>query len=72
MLRAVAGMRQDTKPIPGRCVQCRQPLDLSPANPWRPFCSERCKLLDLGAWFEGRRAIPADDSLPDDTPAQDQ
>ncbi|MDR0498120.1 MAG: DNA gyrase inhibitor YacG [Holophagales bacterium] len=19
-------------------------------NPWRPFCSERCKLIDLGAW----------------------
>jgi len=31
-------------------------------NPWRPFCSERCKLIDLGKWvseeykIEGREA----------------
>ena len=23
---------------------------LAPENPWRPFCSERCKQIDLGAW----------------------
>jgi len=27
-------------------------------NPFRPFCSERCKLIDLGAWAEERYAIP--------------
>lgn len=26
-------------------------------SPWRPFCSERCRLLDLGAWFTEERAI---------------
>lgn len=31
------------------------------ASPWRPFCSERCRLLDLGAWFTGDRAIPGED-----------
>ncbi|MCI0749390.1 MAG: DNA gyrase inhibitor YacG [Nevskiales bacterium] len=31
-------------------------------NPWRPFCSERCKLADLGRWFSGRYTIPADGS----------
>ena len=25
---------------------------------WRPFCSERCKLIDLGAWFSDERSIP--------------
>jgi endogenous inhibitor of DNA gyrase (YacG/DUF329 family) len=27
-------------------------------NPWRPFCSERCKLLDLGAWASEGYRIP--------------
>jgi endogenous inhibitor of DNA gyrase (YacG/DUF329 family) len=29
-------------------------------NLFRPFCSERCKLIDLGAWADGKRAIPSD------------
>ncbi len=27
-------------------------------NPWRPFCSERCKLIDLGAWASEEYRIP--------------
>jgi endogenous inhibitor of DNA gyrase (YacG/DUF329 family) len=30
----------------------------SPENRFRPFCSERCKLLDLGAWANDEYAIP--------------
>jgi len=30
-------------------------------NPHRPFCSERCRLLDLGAWAQERYRIPAED-----------
>ena len=30
----------------------------SSSNPYRPFCSERCKLVDLGGWFEERFRIP--------------
>lgn len=36
-------------------------------NPWRPFCSERCKLIDLGAWateeylIEGRKEETEDE-----------
>lgn len=40
------------------CPQCRQPSVLEPSNRYRPFCSERCKLLDLGEWMSGRYAIP--------------
>ena len=29
-----------------------------PANAWRPFCSERCKLIDLGAWATERYRVP--------------
>ncbi len=26
-------------------------------NPWRPFCSERCRLIDLGKWASGEYRI---------------
>lgn len=45
------------------CPTCRgrSPWD---DNPWRPFCSERCRLLDLGRWLREEYAVPAveDDS----------
>lgn len=41
-----------------RCPQCGASSRLDERNAFRPFCSERCKLLDLGAWFDGRHAIP--------------
>lgn len=31
------------------CPQCKNPSQLVD-NPFKPFCSERCKLIDLGAW----------------------
>ncbi|MDH3529766.1 MAG: DNA gyrase inhibitor YacG [Acidobacteriota bacterium] len=31
-------------------------------NEFRPFCSERCKLLDFGVWAEGGYAVPAESS----------
>jgi endogenous inhibitor of DNA gyrase (YacG/DUF329 family) len=27
-------------------------------NPWRPFCSERCKMIDLGAWASEEYKVP--------------
>ncbi len=32
------------------CPQCGSTVAWIPASRWKPFCSERCKLLDLGAW----------------------
>ena len=49
-----------------RCPQCRKPVQWRPDNPWRPFCSERCKLIDLGDWAAERHAIPGDTDAPDD------
>ena len=50
------------------CVQCRtRPI----AHEWRPFCGERCKLLDLGNWADGRYRVAgeattlADEDDPD-------
>lgn len=54
------------------CPQCRQPAVLDPANRFRPFCSERCKLLDLGEWMTGRYSIAvAQADSGEDTPAPD-
>ena len=33
-----------------RCPTCGGPSVFAPSNAWRPFCSERCKNHDLGAW----------------------
>ena len=46
------------------CVYCRT----GPVAPdWRPFCSERCKLLDLGNWVDGRyRVAGAATTVPDE------
>ncbi len=51
-----------------RCPQCGKPALLSPDNRYRPFCSERCKLIDLGAWASGQYAIPGaeDESDPEE------
>lgn len=40
-----------------RCPQCGAMSEYRVDNPARPFCSARCKLMDLGAWAEGRYAI---------------
>lgn len=41
-----------------RCPQCGTVAEYKIDNPSRPFCSERCKLIDLGAWAEERYSIP--------------
>ncbi|HWY25820.1 MAG TPA: DNA gyrase inhibitor YacG [Nevskia sp.] len=47
-----------TAPRIARCPRCGTSTRLDPQNPWRPFCSERCKLIDLGDWMSGRYALP--------------
>lgn len=48
------------------CPRCGNSTRLDEQNPWRPFCSERCKLIDLGGWLDGRHAIPAAASEDDE------
>lgn len=49
----------DPKPKPriGQCPRCGARTRLDDSNAWRPFCSRRCKLVDLDGWFEGRYFI---------------
>ena len=43
------------------CPRCGQP-SLWEDNPFRPFCSERCKLIDLGAWANEEYKLPTQDA----------
>ena len=40
------------------CPHCGAQVSWTETATWRPFCSERCKMVDLGAWFSEERAIP--------------
>jgi endogenous inhibitor of DNA gyrase (YacG/DUF329 family) len=47
----------------------------TPDNKWRPFCSERCKMIDLGAWATESYRVPAEEhdtehGAQDDTEAK--
>jgi endogenous inhibitor of DNA gyrase (YacG/DUF329 family) len=50
------------------CPTCAKPVHWSEESPWRPFCSERCRLIDLGEWFgEGHRIpIGPEDESPEE------
>jgi hypothetical protein len=47
------------------CPICGADVPWTEASRWRPFCSERCRTIDLGEWAAQRRAIPG--SAPDTT-----
>jgi endogenous inhibitor of DNA gyrase (YacG/DUF329 family) len=47
---------------PRSCPQCQSAVEWE-GNPHRPFCSERCRLVDLEGWLGERYAIPGE---PDD------
>jgi endogenous inhibitor of DNA gyrase (YacG/DUF329 family) len=44
------------------CPTCGKAVAWIAENKWRPFCSERCKLVDLGDWAAERRVIPGNQS----------
>ncbi len=44
------------------CPRCKRETEYSRGNPSRPFCSERCNLIDLGQWVDGAYAIPVADA----------
>ena len=64
--RGARRVRSTTPPAPRPCPVCKAPVEWGPAAPFRPFCSERCKLVDLGAWANESYRIPAVDAPDDD------
>jgi endogenous inhibitor of DNA gyrase (YacG/DUF329 family) len=51
-----------------RCPTCERVVEWNESSPWRPFCSERCKLIDLGAWASEQHAIPGSTAETEDKP----
>jgi|GEM_PF-845311 len=52
------GLLSTMKTMP--CPHCGEPARLDDTNPYRPFCSRRCKLIDLGDWLDESKRIPDD------------
>lgn len=40
------------------CPICNKATPFTPDNPYRPFCSQRCKLIDLGQWANEEYRVP--------------
>jgi uncharacterized protein len=64
-------MHQPIKPSDSKarrvtCPGCGGDSVFAPSNPFRPFCSERCKNMDFGAWASENFRMPVD------APADDQ
>ncbi|MCG6657006.1 DNA gyrase inhibitor YacG [Halomonas campisalis] len=51
------------RPLEVACPECRRKVEWREDNPHRPFCSERCKLLDLGAWAEESHRIAGEPAM---------
>jgi len=47
-----------------RCPTCRAPVRPKEENPFFPFCSERCRSIDLGKWFTGEYRVPGPPAAP--------
>lgn len=48
------------------CPRCGTRVQWAPESRYRPFCSERCKLIDLGAWATESYRVPVDPQDEDD------
>lgn len=47
------------------CPTCEKPNTWRSDNPFKPFCCDRCKLIDLGEWASESRKIPGNTLDPD-------
>jgi len=48
-----------------KCPGCGKQTEYE-GNEFRPFCSERCKLLDFGAWADEKYAVPSEGTQPNE------
>ncbi|MGM3191491.1 DNA gyrase inhibitor YacG [Dickeya dadantii subsp. dieffenbachiae] len=47
------------------CPTCAKPVEWSENSPYRPFCSKRCQLIDLGEWADEEKRIPSEEDVSD-------
>ncbi len=45
-----------------KCPECGKATEYSSENEYRPFCSKRCRLIDLGEWIDGSYKINSDEN----------
>ncbi len=48
-----------------KCPTCGRPVEWSEASAYRPFCSDRCRLIDLGAWLDEKHRIAGEPGAAD-------
>ena len=46
------------------CPTCQKPVPWNENSPYRPFCSQRCKMIDLGTWADESYRIPSQAEAP--------
>jgi len=65
-------MSSPAKTVVVACPTCSAAVRWTADNRWRPFCSERCKLIDLGQWAAEKYRVPAEEQEPEDEFPQPQ
>ena len=65
-------LRDLDKPAKVRCPNCGRAVGWTESNRWRPFCSERCRLIDLGEWMSESHRIPGDPAIDEDVPSPEE
>lgn len=54
------------------CPTCGKKDTWKSENTFRPFCSERCKLIDLGEWADEKYQVPGEPANPSELPDNDE
>jgi hypothetical protein len=62
-------MKPTVAPTVVNCPVCAKPVEWRPESRWRPFCSERCRRIDLGAWANEEYRVPSAPGSPDGSDA---
>ncbi|MCE5979964.1 DNA gyrase inhibitor YacG [Pseudomonas sp. JR33AA] len=55
-----------SQPLTVDCPTCGAPVEWNEKNAFRPFCSDRCKLIDLGAWAAEEHKIAGSQESEDE------
>lgn len=55
----------DNEIITVNCPTCHKLVEWGEGSPYRPFCSKRCQLIDLGEWADEEKRILSNDDVSD-------
>ena len=60
-----AAFYKTTMPTIVNCPTCNKAVEWTEEEKQKPFCSERCKLIDLGAWADESYSIKGESVMPE-------